>query len=124
MYIADWNVLWASDVVTTEKAERRSTREQKSETASLDVRRLGLSQPMVQSHPAARQRKHTAAMNANMWSNTHDTSASAEVVVGSKIWLYWSRNGPAWLVDAPLELLPAFGRPGFLRAGVTIWVAW
>jgi propanediol utilization protein len=34
------------------------------EIASLDVRRLGLSQPMIQSHPIDPQRKHTAAMNA------------------------------------------------------------
>jgi hypothetical protein len=67
-----------------------------------------------------RQRKHTAAMNAKMWSNTHDASASAEVVVGSKICLYWSRDGSAWPVDAPPELLPALGGPVFLRAGVAI----
>jgi hypothetical protein len=116
-------VLWVSDVVTTEKAERRSTREQKSGFEC--ARRATFKPPRwmfggwayrsrwFNCTRSIRQRKHTAAMNANMWSNTHDASASAEVVVGSKICLYWSRDGPAWLVDAPLELLPALGDLGF-----------
>jgi hypothetical protein len=29
-----------------------------------------------------------------------------------------------WSIYMPPELLPALGEPGFLRAGVAIWVAW
>jgi len=65
------------------------------ETASLDVRRLGLSQPMVQLHPVDPAAKaHRRDECQKRWSNTHDASASAEVVVGPKICLYWNRDGP------------------------------
>ena len=39
----------------------------------------------------------TSKAPAKMWSNTsntHDASASAEVVLGPKICLYWNRDGP------------------------------
>jgi hypothetical protein len=44
--------------------------------------------------------------------SAHNASASAEVVVGSKICLYWSRDG---LVYVPAELLPALPNLKFLR---------
>jgi hypothetical protein len=58
-----------------------------------------------------------------MWSNTHDASASAEVVVGPKICLYWSRDGPD--VAGLRGCGAAAGLAGFrfLRAGVAIWAA-
>jgi hypothetical protein len=51
--------------------------------------------------------------------NTHDASASAEVVAGPKICLYWNRDG---LVYVPARLLQAL--PQVFAWGVAIWVAW
>ena len=46
------------------------------------------------------------------WSNTHEASASAEVVVGPKICLYCSNSNVLWIGRRP-------GGPEFLRVGMT-----
>jgi Amidohydrolase family len=121
LYVADWNrvvgLWWAYDREGCAWLDARTEigvcvrKASDVETASLDVWRLGSSQPMVQSHPTARVAKaYRRDECQKRWSNTHDASASAEVVVGPKICLYWNRDGsPAWPVDVPPELLPALG---------------
>jgi hypothetical protein len=48
--------------------------------------------------------------------HTHDASASAEVVVGPKICLYWSRDSRYVAgLGVPAALLPALPDPKFLR---------
>ena len=37
-----------------------------------------------------RREEAAAAMRAGMLSHTHEVSASAEVVAGLKVWLYWT----------------------------------
>jgi hypothetical protein len=127
-------VLWAFDVVTTEKAERRSTREPKSGCEC--ARRATLKPPRwMFGGWAYRSRwfNRTPDRSGNestpprrmpkMWSNTHDASASTEVVVGPKICLYWSRDG---LYVAGLRASGAAASPWgtrVLRAGVAIWLA-
>jgi hypothetical protein len=56
--------------------------------------------------------------------HTHDASASAEVVVGPKICLYWSRDSRYVAgLGVPAALLPALPDLKSLRGGVAIWVA-
>jgi hypothetical protein len=95
------------------------------ETASLNVLWLGLSQPVVQSHPTDRAVKaHRLDECLEMSSNMHDASASAEVVVGPKICLYWERDGPYVAGLRASGADAGLGGPGFLLAGVAIWLAW
>jgi hypothetical protein len=62
-----------------------------TENAAIASQGTRLSQPMVQSHPTDRAAKARRR-------DTHDASASAEVVVGPRICLYWERDGRSWPV--------------------------